>query len=202
MQGTAFNGWEDVWQDREIRFDVPTKGLEYRKGEQAIDSINSVEDTKGNNGQRGSLVITNLRLIWMSHRSKRTNLSIGYNCTSDISIRTANSRLRGSTQALYIMTRFNGARFEFIFTSLVRASPRLFTTVQAVFRAYDTTKLYRELKLRGAIIKESQLLLLPDEQPVAILCGGTLLLQIGTRRIAHSYGLWILIPAAECSAIS
>ena len=100
------------------------------------------EDTKGNNGQRGSLVITNLRLIWMSHRSKRTNLSIGYNCTSDISIRTANSRLRGSTQALYIMTRFNGARFEFIFTSLVRASPRLFTTVQAVFRAYDLSLIH------------------------------------------------------------
>ncbi|MFN3504083.1 MAG: Bardet-Biedl syndrome 5 protein, partial [Allorhizobium sp.] len=42
--------------------------------------------------------------------------------------------------------------------------PRLFTTVQSVFRAYETTKLYRDLKLRGAIIKDKQLLLLPHEQ--------------------------------------
>ena len=56
------------------------------------------------------------------------------------------------------MTKYNGSRFEFIFTSLVKASPRLFTTVQAVFRAYETTKLYRDLKLRGAIIKDKQVL--------------------------------------------
>ena len=73
-----------------------------------------------------------------------------------MSIKNAESRLRGKTQALYLMTKFNGSRFEFIFTSLVKASPRLFTTVQAVFRAYETTKLYRDLKLRGAIIKDKQ----------------------------------------------
>lgn len=62
------------------------------------------------------------------------------------------------------MTKYNNSRFEFIFTSLVKASPRLFTTVQAVYRAYETTKLYRDLKLRGAIIKDKQLMLLPHEQ--------------------------------------
>ena len=35
-----------VWQDREIRFDAPPNQLAPRKGEQIIDSINSVEDTK------------------------------------------------------------------------------------------------------------------------------------------------------------
>lgn len=40
-----------------------------------------------------------------------------------------------------------GSRFEFVFTNLVKNSPRLFTTVQAVFRAYDTTHLYRNLKV-------------------------------------------------------
>jgi hypothetical protein len=50
------------------------------------------------------------------------------------------------------MTKFNNSRFEFIFTSLVKNSPRLFTTVQAVYRSYETTKLYRDLKLRGALV--------------------------------------------------
>jgi hypothetical protein len=33
-----------------------------------------------------------------------------------INIRTANSRLRGNTQALYVMTKYNNSRFEFVFT--------------------------------------------------------------------------------------
>jgi len=57
---------EFVWQDREIRFDVPVVQLRPRKGEIVVDSINSVEDTKGNNGDKGNLLITNLRLIWFS----------------------------------------------------------------------------------------------------------------------------------------
>jgi len=154
----------DIWQDREIRFDVPVAALDMRRGEFLVDSMNSVEDTKGNNGERGELCVTNLRIVWSAHRSRRTNLSIGYATILSINIRTANSRLRGTTQALYVLTKFNGSRFEFIFTNLVRNSPRLFTTVQAVFRAYDTTKLYRDLKLRGAIIRDKQLILLPKEQ--------------------------------------
>lgn len=157
-------GFTEVWQDQEIRFDVPISQLDCRKGEYMIDSINSVEDTKGGSGERGSLIITNLRILWVCHKSSRTNLSIGLNCTLSISIRVAKSKLRGSTQALCILTKFQTSRFEFIFTSLVRNSPRMFTTVQTVLRAYETTKLYRELKLRGSIVKDMQLILLPHEQ--------------------------------------
>lgn len=47
---------EIVWQDREVRFDSPPAEMQCRKGEVVIDSINSVEDTKGNNGERGVCV--------------------------------------------------------------------------------------------------------------------------------------------------
>lgn len=95
-----------------------------------IDAMTSVEDTKGNNGEKGTLAITNLRLIWICQKQSRINLSVGYAAVVSINIRNANSRLRGNTQALYVMTKFNTSRFEFVFTNLVRASPRLFTTVQ------------------------------------------------------------------------
>jgi hypothetical protein len=157
---------DSVWQDREIRFDIPFSLLAVRRGETEIDSINAVEDTKGNNGEKGHLSVTNLRVIWCSHKDPRTNLSIGHNCILSTNIRTASSKLRGNSQALYVMTKFNNSRFEFIFTSLVKNSPRLFTTVQAVYRAYETTKLYRDLKLRGAIIKDKSLILLPDEDVI------------------------------------
>merc|ERR1719335_370034 len=110
------------------------------------------------------MIVTNLRLMWTSAKSARTNLSIGLNCITGVSIRLVNSKLRGNSQALFVMTRFNSTRFEFIFTSLVKNSPRLFTTVQSVFKSYETTKLYRDLKLRGAIIRDKELCLLPKEQ--------------------------------------
>merc|ERR1719335_1441291 len=110
------------------------------------------------------MIVTNLRLMWTSAKSARTNLSIGLNCITGVSIRLVNSKLRGNSQAMFVMTRFNSTRFEFIFTSLVKNSPRLFTTVQAVFKSYESTKLYRDLKLRGAIIKDKELIMLPNEQ--------------------------------------
>ena len=42
-----------IWEDREIRFDSKSTLLSTRPGEKIIDSINSVEDTKGKvNGDR------------------------------------------------------------------------------------------------------------------------------------------------------
>lgn len=98
-----------------------------------VDSINSVEDTKGNNGERGSLVVTNLRILWISHNNNKINLSIGLNTVMTANIKQAKSKLRGHTQALCVLAKFN-TRFEFVFTSLVKNSPRLFTTVQSVLR--------------------------------------------------------------------
>ena len=60
---------EFIWQDREIRFDSNNEDLACRTGEKVIDSIQHVEDTKGNNGERGCLLITNLRLIWFSEQT-------------------------------------------------------------------------------------------------------------------------------------
>lgn len=51
------NQYEPVWQDRELRFDNLPTALQCRKGEVVIDSINAVEDTKGNNGERGAYVL-------------------------------------------------------------------------------------------------------------------------------------------------
>ena len=157
-------GYEPAWQDRQLRFDCPLSSLKSRKGEFEIDSINSVEDSKGNNGERGFLVVTNLRIIWAQHDAPRTNLSIGLNTILKLSIKNAKSRLRGSIQALFVLSKYQNQKYEFIFTSLVRKSPRLFTTAQAVFRSYETTSLYRDLKLRGALLQNKQLKLLPLEQ--------------------------------------
>uniref|UniRef100_A0A667I1G6 BBSome complex member BBS5 n=1 Tax=Lynx canadensis TaxID=61383 RepID=A0A667I1G6_LYNCA len=152
-----------LWEDRDVRFDVSSQQMKTRPGEALIDCLDSIEDTKGNNGDRGRLLVTNLRIIWHSLALPRVNLSIGYNCILNITTRTANSKLRGQSEALYILTKCNSTRFEFIFTNLVPGSPRLFTSVIAVHRAYETSKMYRDFKLRSALIQNKQLRLLPQE---------------------------------------
>ncbi|XP_066968742.1 Bardet-Biedl syndrome 5 protein homolog isoform X2 [Macrobrachium rosenbergii] len=138
--------------------------MKMRPGERIVDKLDSIEDTKGNSGDRGRLIISNLRLIWHSHNMPRVSLSVGFNCIINITTKTVNSRLRGITEALYILTKANNTRFEFIFTNLIPGSPRLFTSVIGVYKAYNSSKMYRELKLRGAIIQNKQLRILPQEQ--------------------------------------
>ncbi|CAH3193586.1 unnamed protein product [Porites evermanni] len=148
----------NLWEDRDVRFDITLHSVKLQKfTDVLIDKLDSVEDTKGNNGDRGIKILQNLECRWVL-------VAVGFSCVVNVSTRSANSKLRGQTEALYILTRCNNTRFEFIFTNLVSGSPRLFTTVISVFRAYESSKLYRDLKLRGALILNKQLRLLPLEQ--------------------------------------
>jgi Bardet-Biedl syndrome 5 protein len=76
-----------IWHDREIRFDVAMKQLSMTAGEQIVDSMNDVEDTKGNNGDRGCMIITNLRMIWFCEKDKHINLTIGFDCVLGLEIK-------------------------------------------------------------------------------------------------------------------
>lgn len=151
------------WQDRELKFDATSEEFALRPGEVLIDTLDKVEDTKGNNGEVGLLQVTNLRLLWHKHNNASINLSVGFNCCSAVSLNSADSKLRGGkTQALFVSAKAN-TRYEFTFTYLVPESPRLFTTVLAVWKAYDSSRVYRDLKLRSAIIQDGELALLPGE---------------------------------------
>lgn len=97
-----------------------------RTGEKLIDEIPQVEDTKGNNGEKGHLYITNLRLIWFSQENFKINLSVGYDCILNSEIKEATSAIKGNSMALYLRTRFQQSRYEFIFSSIVANAPRMF----------------------------------------------------------------------------
>jgi Bardet-Biedl syndrome 5 protein len=85
-----------------------------------------VEDTKGNNGEKGHLYITNLRLIWFSEENNKINLSVGYDCILNSEIKEATSAIKGNSMALYLRTRFQQSRYEFIFSSIVANAARMF----------------------------------------------------------------------------
>jgi hypothetical protein len=55
----------------------------------------------------------------------------------------------GNTAALRLLARFNNQRFEFIFSSPSASTAALHAWVQAAWKAYEASRLYREIKLRG-----------------------------------------------------
>lgn len=60
-----------------------------------------MEDTKGNMNETGRLIVTNLRLIWISDRNKNTNMSIGFKCITDISTTNLETRIKGIIHSNY-----------------------------------------------------------------------------------------------------
>lgn len=64
--------------------------MEMRPGEKSIDQLDFIEDTKGNGGEKGRLMVTNLRIIWHSLLIARISLCkqcfFEYNLNGDVSI--------------------------------------------------------------------------------------------------------------------
>lgn len=61
-------------------------------------------------------------------------LAIGLNCVINITTKPHKTKLRGVSEALFILSKHNGVRFEFIFTYLVPGSPRMFQSIMAVHK--------------------------------------------------------------------
>ncbi|EEC05997.1 conserved hypothetical protein [Ixodes scapularis] len=156
--------YDGLWQDRDVRFDVSNQCSDARRYILRAHT-NEVMTVLSLHTCTGTLYVTNLRIIWQSNARSRVNLSVGFNCVTGVSTRTVNSKLCGIAEALYLMTKANNSRFEFIFTNVVpMEQPRLITSVLKTFKAYSASKLYRDLHLRAALLHNRQLRLLPREE--------------------------------------
>ncbi|KAH8876005.1 Bardet-Biedl syndrome 5 protein like [Schistosoma japonicum] len=152
-----------LWQDNEVRFDAPHCDLMLRNGEKLFKLVENVEDVKGNNGEKGKLYITNLRLFWIAKSARRNSLSIGFSCIINISNKNVNSKAFGKSLAAVVLTKFCGTRYEFIFTEYGVGGSKLMEYITTVYKLYDSTRIYRELRVRGAFMKGNSLVLLPLE---------------------------------------
>lgn len=99
------------------------------------------------------------------------NSAIGMSCITSMSTKTVLSKLRGTTQALYILATHHTSRFEFIFTNMSLDNTRQFPTVFEAYRLYKSSTLYRDLKLRSSVIGGGQLRVLPREQVISTVPG-------------------------------
>lgn len=73
-------------------------------------------------------------------------------------------KLRGSTESVYLLTKSGSSRYEFIFTNLVAGSSAMLNSIVAVHKAYDSSRLYREIRLRSSLLNKGQLRILPKER--------------------------------------
>lgn len=152
-----------VWQDREVRFDSDYKELKLRPGEVEMESLENVEDVKSSNMESGRLVVTNLRLTWCYYKNSRVNLSVGWNSVRTITIQEGNASLANPRLVVFLLCKHNNGRFEFIFASSNRRTRTVLNAMPIIQKSYASTKLFRDLKLRGAVIKHKQVILLPGE---------------------------------------
>ncbi|XP_055381620.1 Bardet-Biedl syndrome 5 protein homolog [Condylostylus longicornis] len=157
-----------VWEDREIKFDIPNMQNNLRGGEKSLSFINNVEDNKGNPGDTGNLLITNLRIIWYSLVNKKFNISIGFLKIISMTTKSVFSKQRGTTQALHVVAAGASMKFEFLFLDCSAENKNKahspFESVFDLYRIYQQTPLYRELKLRGHIVQQGNIIVLPQEQ--------------------------------------
>jgi Bardet-Biedl syndrome 5 protein len=153
-----------IWQDREIRFDILRTQLSFRQGEKAYDTIANVEDAKGNNGDVGTLIFTNLRLIWYCQDNIKINLSIGYDCVLNFDIKSISSKTERDAKALAMKCKFSNNRYEFIFNSISDNSPNLFSSFQSIFNSYDKSRMYRDIKMKGFLTNDKNIITLTGEK--------------------------------------
>ncbi|AYU76980.1 hypothetical protein, conserved [Leishmania donovani] len=198
------------WQDREIHFDAAAPVLRLRENtEHVYATFDDVEDTKGNNGCPGTLLVTNLRLIWRCKQRPNVNLSIGYYCVHKLTVQEAESKLAGRmTECITLGAKCGASRFQFIFSVAHNAGgigsssaasvstsggaaaqrdrenrsrrrpsnstgdhQRLYATIRAVWNAYESTRVYRELRVRSAVVQHGNLILLDGENVISRTSG-------------------------------
>lgn len=181
------------WQDRDIRFDSQAAVLKLRENTEVVYAMfTRVEDTKGNNGNYGVLLVTNLRIIWWNATRKSINLSIGYYCIQSVTVQETQSKLAGGTaEAVTLSTKYGASRFQFLF-SVVHGSTgnaaggpsmrqrlssgdnshqRLYTAIHEVWRAYESSRVYRELRVRSAVVQDGNIVVLPGETVISRTSG-------------------------------
>jgi len=155
-----------IWQDREVRCDGTKQTLMLRKGEESFDTINHIEDSRANNGEIGTFIFTNLRLIWLNNSAPERNLSIGYDTIEELTEKEYESKIKGNTKAIFIKSKSGSQRYQFSFNSVSESSPNLYNALNNILKIYDSGRLYRDLKFKGKIMnfKEKKLDLLLDEE--------------------------------------
>ena len=76
------------------------------------------------------MAVQQVRRCWRRRQRKprSSNLSIGWNCVVGVAVKSVENRLKGKSTGLFITTKHNNQRFEFVFTYAGAAAPLALST--------------------------------------------------------------------------
>ncbi|KAM3131554.1 hypothetical protein pb186bvf_016338 [Paramecium bursaria] len=151
---------ENYVYDQQIFFDESSSTINLKPGEKIFVQQNDIEDSKGNFGSLGIFQVTNIRIIWVSNKSSRLNLSIGLGTVYQSEIKLQDSQ-SGLCYGLLFRTKQNAQKFEFLFSAKLNTP---FLAFKEILNIYLKTTLYRQVKISSALIQQKQLTVLPKEQ--------------------------------------
>ena len=101
------------------------------------------------------MIITNLRFMWYLNTDAKVNLSVGYDTITKVDINNSFSAENGNSQLLKLRAKNGRARYEFKFKTIgISKNKDIFSTFQKICRSYESTRMYRDIKLRGAIVHD------------------------------------------------
>lgn len=158
--------------------------------------MKQVEDIKGNPGERGTLSVTNLRVIWQSDQHDRTNISIGLESVEKCIVQMRHSKvLMASIRSLFVCARNGKGVYQFHFGFTLAAlshykqplpltgeitswlsylSVRVSTVFEELLAEVKRSNFYRNVCVHSLLLKPSgEFDLLPDEELYETLPGVT-----------------------------
>lgn len=139
---------QNIWQDRSVIFDAKKNELNLSKGEESYESMSMIENVKGD-GEIGSFLFTNLRLIWYNNKNPKINLSIGYDCISEINNVYTDTKLTGQSDVLVMKCRTEKSIHELIFRNISENKQNLYNSISNILKLYEAGRFYRDLKLNN-----------------------------------------------------
>ncbi|EFO60965.1 Basal body protein [Giardia lamblia P15] len=177
--------------DKLLLVDAAADALVLVPGEYAIVRFDGVEDVRADptvldSLRFGTVTLTNLRLAWNSRGDPNGHsISVGLSTITKISVGNLHrdkqkemTSLEGSSspdkglfitgnRSVVLHATFNqlGYKFELKPSSreFTQQNSNFFNILQTVYRAHDTTRMYRRVRVRSSIVRDGQPILLSRE---------------------------------------
>lgn len=160
------------WQDQECRFNLSKTSLACISGERIVSQIHDFQSKTQLGSNSGSLTLTNLRLIWQSTSDITVNISIGLNTIQNIHSVTANNKFQNYILLINCITKSKYFDFTFeIANKLVNQTTtnKFIESLLNIQQSYDSTRSYREIKIRGEIFSNLSVCYLTNEEKYELI---------------------------------
>ncbi|KAE8305095.1 Basal body protein, BBS5 [Giardia duodenalis] len=197
--------------DKLLLIDAPADALVLVPGEYAIVRFDGVEDVRADptvldSLRFGTVTLTNLRLAWNSRGDPNGHsISVGLSTITKISVgnlhRDRQQKVAGleesvppdnglfitGNRSVVLHATFNqlGYKFELKPSSreFTQQNSNFFNILQAVYRAHDTTRMYRRVRVRSSIVRDGQPILLSREVILSSISNIGLVSAIGVSNV-------------------